>query len=192
MVRIQSGFSATLSWAARARPISIWKPGGSPALLAKGSELGCAQIPIAPSERIVSSDRAATSWPPRQSAARGSRGRIAFIAISRVRWAGRSSPLIGFQLADIFDDRLDLRVVEDLAEGRHGAALAGLDALAEIVVAALRVHQLRPLAGRPPAIGMTPAAGRGEDLVDVERRVARRRLVRGVAGLLRWSGHRGD
>src|SRR6266851_537982 len=176
MVRIQSGFSATPSWAARARPISIWKPGGSPALLAKGSELGCAQIPIAPSERIVSSDRAATSWPPRQSAARASTGRIAFITIS---------PLIGFQLADIFDDRVDLRVVEDFAEGRHGAALAGLDALAEVVVAALRMHQLRPLAGHPPAIGMTPAASRGEDLVDVDRLIARRRLVRSVAGLLR-------
>src|SRR5260221_4853527 len=192
MVMIQSGLRVTPSWAARARPSSIWKPGGSPALLAKGSELGWAHRPSVPNARIVSSDRAARSWPPSKRAASVASGRSAFMPCLATDGSGlRRSSLIGLQLADVLDDRVHLRGVEDFAEGRHRARLADHDAFADEVVAALRVHELRPLAGRPAAIGMAPAAGRREELVDVDRFLVRRRLVRCGAGLLRCRGQGG-
>ena len=53
VVMIQSSFSETPSSCASAWPSSTWKPGGSPALLANGSEFGWAHSPIVPNERMV-------------------------------------------------------------------------------------------------------------------------------------------
>ena len=50
-----------------------------------------------------------------------------------------------------------------------------LDAVANKVVVARRIHQLRPLAGSPTAVGVAKAASPREHLLDVERPVVGRR-----------------
>src|SRR3984893_16777179 len=171
---IQSSLSETPSSCASACPSSTWKPGGSPVLLANGSELGWAHSPIVPTERMVSSERA-SAGPIRPGSIRPMTmpttvERIAFIPFSRFGWMGS----LRLQCADIFDDLVDLRVAEGCAERRHRAFLAHLDAILQVVVVSRRIHQLRPLADRAAPVGVTPAAGRSEQRFDIEWRVVRR------------------
>src|SRR5712692_5219400 len=129
---------------------------------------------------MLSRDRAATGA-VRSKVARNASERIAFIFLVPRRMDQMARPfLIGLQRSDVLQDRIDLRFAEDLAKSRHRALLAELDAVAEEVVTARRIHELRPLAGGPAAIGMTIAAGRREQLTDIGRRFVRR-----GSGLLR-------
>ena len=70
---------------------------------------------------------------------------------------------------------VDVGIGEGLAERRHGAFLAVLDAVADEVVTARGVHQLRPLAGGAAPVGVAKAADGGEQLVDVEVMLSGRR-----------------
>src|SRR5215475_13624717 len=88
------------------------------------------------------------------------------------------------QFPDVLDDLVDLRITEGLTKGRHRTGLAVLDAVAEKIVVAARLHQLWPLPGRTAPVGMTPAAGRCEQLLDIEGSAVRRR-----GSLLRGCGH---
>src|SRR3954471_285059 len=90
-------------------------------------------------------------------------------------WIGSGgSALARLQGPDVFDDLVDLRVTEGCAECGHCARLAILDAVANKIVVARRIHQLRPLASGPAAIGVTKTAGPCEQLLDVESVVRRR------------------
>src|SRR4029077_12006509 len=121
---IQSSFSATPSSRATACPSSTWKPGGSAVLLAKGSELGWAHSPIAPSERIASSDRASAE-PTRPMAAAWMSGRIFVMLFPDTEAPDiAASSVARLQRADIFDDLVDLRVAANGAERWHPALLA--------------------------------------------------------------------
>src|SRR6266436_560164 len=140
-VMIQSSFSETPSSRASACPSSTWNPGGSPALLANGSELGWAHSPSAPSERIVSRDRACAG-PIRPKLIRPKlirpltaptkSGGMAFMSCSRffVFQADRSDraglSLLRLQRPDVLDDRVDLRLAQGSLERRHRARLAVL------------------------------------------------------------------
>src|SRR5690242_501481 len=141
---IQSSRSATPSSCASAWPSSTWKPGGSPALLAKGSELGWAHRPIVPTSRMVASGRASAS--PSNAMKPPMRKMIVFIACRPAAKRAMSAST-RLQVPDIDDDRVDLLVVEARTESRHRALLAVLDAVAKEVVVMLVTHQLRPLAG---------------------------------------------
>src|SRR5207248_10107930 len=82
--------------------------------------------------------------------------------------SGLAQPsLIRLQRSDVFDDCVDLRIAEDFAESRHRAFLAELDALAEEIIVVRRIHELRPLAGAPAAVGMTIAAGGRKQWADI-------------------------
>src|SRR6185437_11842786 len=83
--------------------------------------------------------------------------------------------LFRLEAADIVDDPFDLSVVQRALEGRHGAFLAILDAVGDETVAALGAGELGAFAGGAAAIGVTPAAGGGEEALDV--------LVAHLAGL---------
>src|SRR5260221_1579366 len=67
----------------------------------------------------------------------------------------RLSSVFGPQRAVVVHDRVDLGIAEDLAEGRHRTHLARLDAVADEVVAPLRVHEPFP-ATRPPSEWQKP------------------------------------
>src|ERR1700730_7387385 len=82
------------------------------------------------------------------------------------------------QRPDVFDDLVDLRIIEGGAEGRHRAFLAALDAVADEVVVAFGVHQLGALAGGATAVGVTPAAGGCEQLWDIDLFCGGCRLLR--------------
>ena len=78
------------------------------------------------------------------------------------------SALARLQFADVLDDLVDLLVGESRRECRHRAFLAILDAVANKVIVALGIHQLRTLAGSTAPVGMTKAAGRCEQLLDID------------------------
>ena len=100
-----------------------------------------------------------------------------------------------------FNDRMYLMIASICAslkaqtERRHRAFLTGLDAVAQIVVAAGRIRELRPLAGNPSAIRVTPAAAGCEQLFDIECCVVRRgggRLRRSRHGACQRGGQHRD
>src|SRR6266567_1400413 len=132
---------------------------------------------------MLSRDRAATGA-VRSKVARNASERIAFIFLVPRRMDQIARPfLIGLQRSDVLEDRIDLRFAEGFAKSRHRALLAELDAVAEEVVTARRIHELRPLAGGPAAIGMTIAERaddrcrsivRVDQLTDIGRRLVRR------------------
>src|SRR6185312_1992025 len=73
--------------------------------------------------------------------------------------------ILRLQIADVAQQRLNLRIVEAAAEGRHLAFLALADAVQDEFVIALGVHQLRPdAAGDAAAALMAPATGRVENI----------------------------
>src|SRR5512147_1158824 len=77
-------------------------------------------------------------------------GRIIFIPCPRVDGSGLGgSALARLQGPAVFDHLIDLRVGEGAIECRHRALLTVLDAVTQKVIVALRIHQLRPLAGSP-------------------------------------------
>src|SRR4051812_28073919 len=78
------------------------------------------------------------------------------------------SALARLQGADIFDDLVDLRVTEALAECRHRTLLADLDTVVQKFVVSLRIHQLRSPASSSAAVGVAKAAGACEQLLDVQ------------------------
>jgi len=67
--------------------------------------------------------------------------------------------------ANIGDDLVDVGIGEGLTERRHGPFLTVLDAVADKVVAARGVHQLRSLADGAAPVGVAEAADGGEQLV---------------------------
>src|SRR5260370_17472165 len=87
------------------------------------------------------------------------------------------SSLARLQFPDVLDDLVDLCVAEGRTECRHRARLAVLDAVANKVVASFRIHELWSLAAGPAAIGMTPPAGRSEQLLHIECSVVPPRAV---------------
>src|SRR5438309_11185095 len=95
------------------------------------------------------------------------------------------SSLTRLQFSDVLDDLIDLRVAEHRTERGHRARLAILDTVTNKLVISFCIHELRPLAGSAAAVGMTPPAGRCEQLFDIDLPVLQRRRAR-----LRLSRHR--
>src|SRR5262245_44797126 len=125
----------TPSSRARARAISIWKPGGLSARLAKGSALGCAQTRMTPRASIDASGRATAGIAVRLTAAR--------TATASAAAALRRTLL---ESANIRDDGLDLVIRKTLAECRHSRRFAILDLLGDVLVGFLCPHELRSAA----------------------------------------------
>src|SRR5262245_44494731 len=85
------------------------------------------------------------------------------------------------QTADVGDDRLQLRLGERLAERRHRALLARLDAVQEELVRPLTARELGAATGGPPAVLVAPAARRGEQFLAVDG------VGVGLPGGRRWA-----
>src|SRR6202007_1412002 len=91
----------------------------------------------------------------------------------RYHWC-QSTLAFGFEIVDVGDNRIDVGVAEHLTEGWHCALLTVLDAVADELVTALCIHQLRTFPGGAAPIAVAEAAIGGEQYPDVEPRLRRR------------------
>src|SRR5262249_44011989 len=74
------------------------------------------------------------------------------------------SSLVRLQFMDVLDDLVDLRVAERRTKRGHRARFTVLDTVAKKVVVTFCIHELWPLARSAATVGVTPPAGRYEQL----------------------------